>query len=1575
MLIQGLAGLTGADVAVSNDPTGPAELGGDWVLETATGQVGASLVNAETIVGIHGLLAAGDLDTTFGSAGKVVTPVGPYDDYAHGVAIQSDGKIVVVGYTNDDWALARYNTNGSLDTSFGGTGKIITSIVGSGEHANSVAIQSNGCIVVAGAAGDFAVVRYYSDGTLDESFSGDGIVTTSTSSSSETVNSVAIQPDGKIVVAGNSGSHIALVRYNSIGGLDTSFSGDGIATMSFGITDRAWGMALQPDGKIVAVGDCWNGVQWDFLVVRFNADGTLDTSFSDDGRLTTAVGTSHDNGRGVAIQNGKIVVAGYSYSTEGAGNADFAVVRYNTDGALDTTFSGDGKQTMPVGPSDDWAYGVALQPDGKIVVAGASADTGYNFDFSIVRYNPDGTLDMSFSGDGKLTTAMSTAEDYINSVAIQPDGKVVVAGYSYSEVSHEDFAVARYEGDPVVIPPAITVQGNGVSIANGDMTPSSTDGTDFGSVFVSTSPISRTFTVRNDGTATLTLGAVTVPTSYTLTETLSSSLAPGASDTFTVRLDTGTAGTKSGDVSFTTGGLTEYPFNFRITGVVLLWPDIQVRGNWISISDGDTTPSASDFTDFGTVIQGTSGVTRVFLLDNLGGSTLTLGPVSVPTGYTLTQGPPASLGPGGTDSFVVRLDTTIVGTKTGDISIATNDPDENPFNFRITGTVQGPAPEVTVLGNGISIADGDTTPYLMDHTEYVPLLVGDTPVSHIFTVRNDGSLDLTLGSVSVPTGFTLAEGLSTSLAPGASDTFTVRLDTVTAGVKTGDVSFATNDPDENPFNFRITGTISAPGLPEVAVSHEGVAITDGDTTPATVDGTDFGTVLAGAFPISHTFVVANVGDSNSVLTAGHVTVPAGFTLVQDLSSTVRYLDPAVFVVRLDTSTPGTFSGEVSFSNSDSDENPFHFTITGTVTSSGRIVVDDMESYNDTDHRIFDTWIDGWINGTGSLVGYLVGPFAERTIVHGGLQSMPLQYDNTETPFYSEAYRTFTTAQDWTTGGAGVLSLWVRGQSSNTANSLYVAVQDTAGHMAVVTHPSTTLVQTATWTEWTMPLSSFSGVNMTQAHRMYLGIGNRSSPSADGGGRIFVDDITLVQVGPEIAVLGNDISITVGDVTPSAADGTDFGSVAQGDPAVSRTFTVRNDGGSILMLGPVSVPAGFTVTEGLATTLVPGESDTFTVRLDTAVAGPKTGDVSFSTNDFDENPFNFRITGTVVGVANLALGRPAVASTTQSGYPASNATDGNPSSRWASQYSNNEWLYVDLGSVYPINRVVLRWEAAYGRGYKLQVSSNASTWSDMYSTTTGDGGVDDITLAAPASGRYVRMLGTQRATMYGYSLWEFEVYGGGAGAPEAVVLGNGVSISDGDTSPGTADGTDFGSVAHGGAAVSRVFMVRNNGSSTLTLGAVAVPAGFTLTEGLSNSLAAGASDTFTVQLENAAPGTYSGEISFATNDSDENPFHFAITGTVGSSAVPEVTVTIAPSAVVEDGPTSLVYTFTRSVADNNPLTVSFSVGGTATFEADYTPTGAAGFDATSGTVVLGANQTTATVTVDPAVDTWWRRMRR
>jgi subtilisin-like proprotein convertase family protein len=670
-------------------------------------------------------------------------------------------------------------------------------------------------------------------------------------------------------------------------------------------------------------------------------------------------------------------------------------------------------------------------------------------------------------------------------------------------------------------------------------------------------------------------------------------------------------------------------------------------------------------------------------------------------------------------------------------------------------------------------------------------------------VYNSGSATLTLGAVTVPAGFTLTKGLSGSLAPGASDTFTVRLDNATVGTKSGDISFSTNDADENPFNFRITGTVNAVAA-NLALGRPAAASTSYSGYPA-----------------------SNATDGN---------------------------------------TGSRWSSQFS-------DSEWIYVDLGSVSTINRIVL-------------------RWETAFGR--GY------------------KLQVSN-DASTWSDVYST-------TTGDGGVDDITL----ATAASGRYVRMLGTQR-------------------------GTIYGYSLWELEVYGAG-----------------------ETAPEIAVLGNGVSITDGDTTPSPSDHTDFGTIVQAGPTISRTFTVYNSGSATLTLGAVTVPAGFTVTEGLSGSLAPGASDTFTVRLDNATVGTKSGDISFSTNDGDENPFNFRITGTVNAVAaNLALGRPAVASTSYSGYPASNATDGNASSRWSSQFSDNEWLYVDLGSVYTINRIVLRWEVAFGRAYKLQVSNDASTWSDVYSTTTGDGGVDDITLSAPASGRYVRMLGTQRGTMYGYSVWEFEVYGGGAAAPEIEVTGNGISIADGDTTPSATDYTDFGTIVQAGPTVSRTFTVYNSGSATLTLGAVTVPAGFTLTEGLSGSLAPGASDTFTVRLDNATVGTKSGDISFNTNDGDENPFNFRITGTVVAATAPEIVV-LGNGISIADGdttPSASDYTDFGTIVQASPtisrtFTVYNSGSATLTLGAVTVPAGFTLTEGLSGSLAPGASDT-FTVRLDNA----------
>ncbi len=414
--------------------------------------------------------AAGSLDTSFDTDGKLTTDIGSSTtDTSRAIAIQSDGKLVVVGGNGSDFALARYNTDGSLDTSFGTNGKVTTDF-SEIDQARAVAIQSDGKIVVAGCSNcthdgsqEFALARYHglsdtgTPGTLDTSFDTDGKVTTSISSFT-VANAVAIQSDGKIVVVGCTDywggmdefvycGAFALARYHGLsttgtpGSLDTTFDTDGKVTTEFSDSSKAYAVAIQSGGKIVVAGctqtswsspitaDCGNSK--DFALVRYTTSGSLDTDFDTDGKLTTDIGSSTaDFARAVAIDSdGKIVVAGTSAN-------DFAVVRYSSTGSLDTSFSTDGKQTTDIGSSTtDAGNAMAIDSDGKIVVAGTSAN-----DFAVARYNTDGSLDTTFSTDGKVTTDIgSSTADAGNAMAIQSDKKIVVAG-----TSANDFAVARY---------------------------------------------------------------------------------------------------------------------------------------------------------------------------------------------------------------------------------------------------------------------------------------------------------------------------------------------------------------------------------------------------------------------------------------------------------------------------------------------------------------------------------------------------------------------------------------------------------------------------------------------------------------------------------------------------------------------------------------------------------------------------------------------------------------------------------------------------------------------------------------------------------------------------------------------------------------------------------------------------------------------------------------------------------------------------------------------------------------------------------------------------------------------------
>lgn len=397
--------------------------------------------------------APGALDTAFGTAGVVTTSIGAATgaggasyDYAYCIAVQEDGKAVAAGTLDNQrgFALARYNLDGSLDNTFGTGGKVAT-LIAMWDEARAVAIQADGKIVVAGFSSAssysyyrFALVRYLPDGSLDNTFGTGGIVTTAIGSTQAMAYSIALQADGKIVLSGTAGNGFALARYGADGALDTAFGSGGTVVTELGSgLDVARSVLVQADGRIVAAGDVNDGSR--IALVRYGADGSLDGEFEGGGLVVTDIGTSMNRVGGALLQpNGKIVIAG---TVSDGAKRDFALARYNADGTLDNTFGTGGTVRTALGAGYDEANGVAVQSDGKLVAAGASSGSGRT-DFALARYNADGSLDAAFGTGGKVTTAIGTGDSIAQAVALR-NGGIFLAGY-WSGGSDSDFALARY---------------------------------------------------------------------------------------------------------------------------------------------------------------------------------------------------------------------------------------------------------------------------------------------------------------------------------------------------------------------------------------------------------------------------------------------------------------------------------------------------------------------------------------------------------------------------------------------------------------------------------------------------------------------------------------------------------------------------------------------------------------------------------------------------------------------------------------------------------------------------------------------------------------------------------------------------------------------------------------------------------------------------------------------------------------------------------------------------------------------------------------------------------------------------
>jgi uncharacterized delta-60 repeat protein len=539
----------------------------------------------------------GALDLTFGNGGKTSLDFLGNNDEARDVLIQPDGKILVAGTCNinfeNRFAVVRYTSNGTLDDTFDGDGKAEIQFGSTPlTFGSCMALQPDGKILLGGSSfvdnrWKIALARLNTDGSLDNTFSNDGLLT-HIFGASDFCNAIALQPDGKIIIAGNSGSpvvgqHFSVFRFNSNGTIDPTFNTGSVSTY-IGVESGALSVAVQNDGKIVLAGRTTDGVYSDAALLRYDANGVLDPTFDSDGIKTITLDPYEDYFTKVeALSNGKLLVGGVS-------NIEFALVRLNANGSLDNTFSGDGIIEADMNDSFDELYDFAIDANGKIVAAGHSL---YNiYDIAVLRFNANGTFDNLFSLDGKTTTDFTATTDYGYAVALQPDGKIVVAGVTDASASGtlNDFAVVRYQG----VCPLINVN-QSISICEGE------------SIQVGNS----TYSTQGNYTTVITLPSgcdsiVSTALSVLPNFTVNQNLAINEGESITVGNNTYTSSGTYTDVFFASNGcdstvITTLTVNTGIGKVstsvseITFWPSPFVNeinicqleiGDWVILMDG-----------------------------------------------------------------------------------------------------------------------------------------------------------------------------------------------------------------------------------------------------------------------------------------------------------------------------------------------------------------------------------------------------------------------------------------------------------------------------------------------------------------------------------------------------------------------------------------------------------------------------------------------------------------------------------------------------------------------------------------------------------------------------------------------------------------------------------------------------------------------------------------------------------------------------------------------------------------------------------------------------------------------------
>jgi P pilus assembly chaperone PapD len=863
-----------------------------------------------------------------------------------------------------------------------------------------------------------------------------------------------------------------------------------------------------------------------------------------------------------------------------------------------------------------------------------------------------------------------------------------------------------------------------------------------------------------------------------------------SSETITIRYDAATTGTSGGNVEIASSDFLDSPYVFPIRGS-LETSEIDVVFDGQSLVDGNAT------VDFGSTTIGTP-VTVTLTINNPSGVALLLGNLQLPEGYSLVGEFPDSVPANSSTDVTLQLDAAAAGTFTGTVSFDSNDEDESTFSFTATGTVtEQPEPEVRVSGPLGTIESGGSYDFGVS-------ALGESPAA-TFTVTNGGTADLTLDRASLTsslagTAFSVSSNFAeTTLEPSASTTFEISLDASSAGTFSTTLSFTNNDSDENPFGIALSGEVSAP---EIEVRQDARVLQDGSSVPV-----DFGATTLNA-PVTVTFTVNNLG--SVPLSLGGLDVPVGFALDGDFPTSVDGNGSATFSLVLEATSLGSFDGQVSFENNDSDENPFTFRVQGVVDAAELTVLDGLLTVPNGSTVDFGSTVQG--NAVNKIF----------TIRNDG--GATLQVDNLDT---LPAGFALLSPEPFT------FELAPNQQATFTLSLTAETVGDFSGALQFISNDTTA--------------SPFS---------------------------ITLEGRVTAEPAPEISVSSESGAVASGS-------GFSFDDVSVGEDA-TETFTIRNTGTAPLSLGSVTVSGdSFVLAGDIGTTsLEAGASTTFDIRFEADEEGEALGSVSIDNGDENENPYVFDLDGTAFVPSPEVAVRASDNSVIADGSSLDIGTVVTGADASVTFTVTNEGqATLTLGDL-----------AISGDGFAISNGFGSTTLEPDASTTFAvrfSAGEDE----GEASGEVTFTNNDSDENPYNITLTaDVEVP-----QPEIAVVRGGALIADGGT-------FDFGDVAVGQAR-NIDFTVQNNGTATLNLEPLEITGeGFSLeTPFASTTLEPEASTTFTLRFNSAdlAPGEYSGNISFANNDSDENPYNVALAANV-FVPTPEIAVTDPNGQALEDG---------------------------------------------------------------------------